>query len=77
MKDELKFMKDNDVWDLVKLPKGKKPIGYKWVFKTKWDSKDNVERYKAHLVAKRFTQREGNNYKKTFSPVCWPKGLPL
>ena len=29
MKDELKFIKDNDVWDLVELPKGKKLIGYK------------------------------------------------
>ena len=59
MNDELKSMKDNDVWNLIEFPKGKKPIGCKWVFKTKWDSKGNVERYKAHLVAKRFTQREG------------------
>ncbi|CAA2996273.1 Hypothetical predicted protein, partial [Olea europaea subsp. europaea] len=27
MKDEIKSMKDNDVWDLVELPKGVKPIG--------------------------------------------------
>jgi len=41
--NELKFMKDNDVWDLVELPKGKKTIGGKW-FKTKRHSKDNVEK---------------------------------
>ena len=29
MKDELKSIKDNDIWDLVELPEGKKPIGYK------------------------------------------------
>jgi len=29
MKDELKSIKDNDVWDLVELPEGKKPIGCK------------------------------------------------
>jgi len=29
MKDELKSMKDNDVWDLVELPKGKKSIDCK------------------------------------------------
>ena len=62
-------MKDNDVWDLVELPKEKKSIDCKWVFKIKWDSKGNVEKYKAHLVAGGFTQTEGIDYKKTFSPL--------
>ncbi|RVW14113.1 hypothetical protein CK203_099175 [Vitis vinifera] len=34
MKNEMKSMKDNGVWDLVELPEGVKPIGYKWIFKT-------------------------------------------
>ena len=55
MNDESKSMKDNDVWDLLELPKGKKSIGYKWVIKTKRNLKGNVERYKTHLVAKGFT----------------------
>ena len=46
-----------------------KPIGCKWIFKTKRDSKGNIERYKAHLVAKGFTQREGIDYNETFSSV--------
>jgi len=48
-------MRDNDVWDLVELPEGVKLIGYKCIFKTKWDSMGNIERYKVCLVAKGFT----------------------
>ncbi|RVX05262.1 Retrovirus-related Pol polyprotein from transposon TNT 1-94 [Vitis vinifera] len=69
MKEEMKLMKDNGVWDLVELPEGVKPIDCKWVFKTKRDSKDNIVRYKARLVAKGFTQKKGIDYKKTFSSV--------
>ncbi|KAK7259770.1 hypothetical protein RIF29_25383 [Crotalaria pallida] len=69
MNEEIKSMKDNDVWDLVPLPEGEKPIGCKWIYKTKKDSKGNVERYKARLVGKGYTQKEGIDYKETFSPV--------
>ena len=47
MKDEMNSMAYNQVWDLVELPTGKKPIGCKWVFKIKRDSRGNIERYKA------------------------------
>jgi len=59
MEDEINSMRYNDVWDLVELPKGVKPIGFKWTFKTKRDSMGNIKRYKACLVAKGFAQREG------------------
>ena len=57
MNEEMKFMYDNDVWDIVSLPKDKKTVGCKWIFKIKRDSKGNVEKYKARLVAKGFTQK--------------------
>ena len=62
-------MEDNDVWVLVELPKGVKQICCKWIFKNKRDSNGNVKRYKARLVTKGFTQKEGIYYKETFSPV--------
>jgi hypothetical protein len=55
----LKSMDSNEVWDLVEILDGAKRVGCKWVYKTKYDSKGNVERFKARLVAKGFTQREG------------------
>ena len=66
MKDEMKSMKDNEVWDLVELPEGVKPIGCKWIFKTKKDSKGNIERYKARLVAKDLPKRKTLTIKKPF-----------
>ena len=57
MKEELKSMDDNQVWDLVELPESSKQAGCKWVFKNKHDSKGNIERYKAKLVPKVLLKR--------------------
>ena len=72
MEEELKSMGSNDVWDLVDIPDGVKPVGCKWVYKTKRDSKENVEQFKARLVAKGLTQKEGVDYNK-LSPLCLRK----
>ena len=44
-----------------------KPIGYNWIFNPKRDMKGIVERYDTHLIVKGFTQKEGIDYKETFS----------
>src|SRR6266498_2595442 len=62
MEEEMKSMSINDVWDLVEIPNGAKTVGCKWVYKTRHVSKGNIERFKARLVAKCFTQREGIDY---------------
>ena len=66
MNDEIKSMSTNKVWDLVEISKGAKIVGCKWVYKIKLDSQRNIERYKARLMAKGFTQREGIDYNETF-----------
>lgn len=44
----------NKTWSLVSLPPGKRPIGYKWVYRIKYKSDGSINRYKARLVAKGF-----------------------
>ncbi|WJZ98701.1 hypothetical protein VitviT2T_017211 [Vitis vinifera] len=69
MDNEMNSMYMNGVWDLVELPHGCKPIVCKWVFKTKCDYSGQIERYKARLMVKGYSQREGIDFKETFSPV--------
>ena len=62
MKEELSSIKKNHTWDLVNLPKGKRPIVVKWVFKVKKNPTGEVVKHKARLVAKGFVQRVGVDY---------------
>ena len=70
MEDEIKSINQNKTWDLVKLPKNKRAIGCKWVYKLKRDDNGQVCSYKARLVAQGFSQNYREDYDEAFAPVA-------
>nr|GEY44744.1 hypothetical protein [Tanacetum cinerariifolium] len=70
MQEELLQFKMQKVWVLVDLPKGKRAIGTKWLFRNKKDERGIVIRNKARLVTQGHTREEGIDYKEVFTLVA-------
>ncbi len=70
MREEYDSLMINNTWTLEPLPAGRKPLSCKWVIKIKQDANGEVERYKARLVARGFTQTYRVDYNETFAPVA-------
>ncbi|KAJ4703293.1 Retrovirus-related Pol polyprotein from transposon TNT 1-94 [Melia azedarach] len=70
MGDEMESLHKNQTWELTKRPRDRKIVTCKWVYKKK-EGETSVEgiKYKARVVARGFTQREGVDYNEIFSPV--------
>nr|GEU64759.1 homogeneously-staining region [Tanacetum cinerariifolium] len=70
MNNEISTLECNHTWELTTLPHYKHAIGYKWVFRIKYNANGFIDKYKARLVAKGFNQQEGIDYIETFALVA-------
>ena len=77
MEDEFAALCKNQTWTLVPRPSGTNVVGCKWIFKTKHRPDGSIDKHKARLVARGFTQQHGIDYGDTFSPVVKPATVRL
>jgi hypothetical protein len=69
MVEEMACLDKNETWDLVDFSTERNLIDNKRVFKKKMNAEVKVEKYKAQLVAKGYSQVEGIDFGKIFSPL--------
>ena len=77
MNEEYHSLLENDTWDLVPLPKGRKLVRCKWVYKMNFRPDGKVDKHKARLVAKGFSQVQGIDYTETFSSITKMNSIHL
>ena len=72
MDAEMSALTDNHTWDLVPRPSSANIVGCRWLYRHKFDSNGNLDRYKGRLVAQGFSEQPGLDFDDTFSPVVKP-----
>jgi Reverse transcriptase (RNA-dependent DNA polymerase) len=70
MDREMSTLEQAGTWETVPRPQNKNIVGSKWVYRIKKKADGIIEKYKARLVARRFTQIYGVDYYDTYSPVA-------
>ena len=69
MCDEIAALRSNHTWSLVPFHPSMNVVGSRWVYRIKRRVDGSIERYKARLITRGFTQQEGIDYSETFIPV--------
>ncbi|KAG8485617.1 hypothetical protein CXB51_018939 [Gossypium anomalum] len=70
VEEEICTQEKNATWTVTNLPQGKTVVGCKWIFVVKYNSNGSIQRYKARLVARGFTQTYRIDFTETFAPVA-------
>jgi len=60
----------NETWKLIDKPETKQVIGVKWMYKVKLNADGSLNKHKARLVVKGYSQQPGVDYSNTFAPVA-------
>ncbi|KAA0051290.1 Cysteine-rich RLK (receptor-like protein kinase) 8 [Cucumis melo var. makuwa] len=68
--EEMKALEKYRTWEIYALPKRHKTAGCKWMFSLKYKADGTLDRHKARLVEKGFTQTYGIDYSEIVSPVA-------
>jgi hypothetical protein len=77
MNEEMTSIKKNQTWKLVDLLKEKKVVGLKWVFKIKYNEDDSIQKHKAKIAAKGYSQQPRVYFTETFAPVARMKTIRI
>lgn len=67
--EESTMIQRNQTWYFTEKPQDKKTVGVKWIYKIKTDETGKLQKLKARLAARGFTQSYGEDYNETFAPV--------
>ena len=67
---EIAAMKSTNTWSIIPLSHGQHVVGCKWVYQVKYNEDGIVDKYKAQLIAKGYSQQEDVDFVDTFSSAA-------
>lgn len=70
MAEEIASLERNQTWTLTTLPPGRTAVDNKWVLKLKTKLDGTIDRFKARLVTKGYSQTSGIDYGESYAPTA-------